>query len=520
MSSEDEQRVPDEDLPYYRKAIVLGLAMQLQENRLPVGGTKYDLYKTIVDAGLRLYTDDRFDDEDGDQRSGEEDDSQAEDSGANSDEEGSDKPDDDQGGGDQGGDDQPGDDQPGDDQPGDDQPGGDQAGDDQPGGDQGGGDQGHQPSQTAGIKHSRDSGDDDGGDDDDPDNRSVNGHSPEPPPRKRRRVAGVLPAELQIEIIRNLDPAALWNLITAAPEEYLNSEPEGGINALEIEADYQYAFDHPPPPRDRSDNGGSDRGGDDGGGGGDDGNADDNDGDPDDGDGDDDDGDDNGGRSNSGRSDESEPEYPLSLLEWVGRRATYDLRFRTTNRTRILHVIGIYRTRYGLADPEEGNENPRDNILYYFRPRPDLQALTIRRNRLAQAAREGDPSVVHLLLIWGVTVNRVLYSMTALDYAAATMGQCTGVDGARAMHTIFALLGAGADVRLLAANARQEAGRAIFDLISDEPDDPACTWPRIDNHLGLSIREFIADERSNYFDRMLLAAYVIYTGVMAYPRFI
>lgn len=513
MSSEDEQRVPDEDLPYYRRATVWGLAKQLQENRLPVAGTKYDLYKTIVDAGLRLFTDDRFDDEDGAHRDSGGDDSQAEDSGANSDEEGSEKPDDGQGRDDQGRGDQTGSNQ-----------GGGQGGGGQGGGGQGGGDQGHQPSQTAGIKHPRDSDDDGEGSDDDPDDRGIDGHSPEPRPRNSRRVAGVLPVELQIEIIRYLDPASLWNLITAAPEEYLNSGPEGGINALEVEADDQHALDYPPPPPERSDSGGSDGGGDADNPGGDDG--DDSDGNDSDGSDSDDsdtsDSDDNNlnGRDYSDQSDQSEPEYPLSLLEWVGRRAVYDRQFRSSNRTRIMLVLRTYRTRYGQYDPEEGNENPRDDILYYFRPRPDLQAMTIRRTPLGQASWEGRADIVHLLIMHGANVNRVLSGMTPLDWAASTMAECTGIDGTGAISTIFALLGAGADVRLLSPNPQSEGRRTVADQIGDDPDDPEAAWPRIDNYLGLSIREFIADERSMYFDRILLAAYVIWTGVIAYPRFI
>ena len=451
MASKNEHLVSKADLRYYKSATVDGLKLQLQENDLPTGGLKYDLYERLVDAGVRLYTDDRSGDEIVSQEgSGQE----------GSDPEGSY----------QGGSEEEDSDEPDEDEPDSDEPDDDQGRDGRGGG-----------------KRRRD-------DDDDDSDISDEGDDGGRPRRKRVMIGRVLPLELQHQIIERLPPSALWNLIEAAPEVYLSDVP-GGINALRVEAEYQRRLDHPPLPPERPRTH------------------------PD------------GGpvlplrktpppRRKAPPPDDS-PERPLSLLEWVGRRATYEARFRAANRTRISRVVDEYLAAYGEVDPDPG-QNPRDDILYYFRPRPNFQALLIPRTPLTQAALNALPHVVHLLLRRGAPVNQVLFSNTALDLALTGLGGDTGITGEARVQTAFALLGAGADVSSRGVMAEGEANSVLEDLtgVAQPGDDPDFDWPRIDNPFGLSIRQFIADERSSYFDRMLLAMYAIFTASVSYPTFI
>lgn len=44
-------------------------------------------------------------------------------------------------------------------------------------------------------------------------------------------------------------------------------------------------------------------------------------------------------------------------------------------------------------------------------------------------------------------------------------------------------------------------------------------WQRIMNFRQVSAREFVADERSDYVERIIVAMYAIWTGTMTYPGF-
>lgn len=493
-----EDLVPKQDKFYFGNATVKGIRDQLRDNGLATGGVKYNLYQRLVENGLRLYNDPRSDDikdedngepDDGDEDPFEEPDSELDDSEADYTEENDsviddsedddisdeddglsedDQLDDGQQQGDQGGDNQGGENQ------GDDQGGDDQGGDDQRGDDQGG----KQPPRSD-KKRGRDDDDDDDDNDDDDDG---DGHDRGPPARRRRRLGIALPPEILAIIIESLNAPGIWNLIDTAPEEYLSEE----FDALVLEARYQHRLDYPPPLPIAIPGGGDVR------------------------------------RATVPNPWPGPgPERPLSLLEWVARRANLDSRFRAANRTRIMRVIDAYLQVYGMADPTAPEPNAREQLLYYFRNRIDI-LFANHLTPLMHAAQNHNPGAVQLLLMRGADVNEVVNGATALQHAAAA-GFFVGPAGYHTMQTAFALVGAGANVTGLSNPAWGQTLIALQFLTQGpvprrglvEPGD----FPRIDN-MGLSIRQFIADERSNPYDRDLLTLFVIGYGTLTYSRYI
>ncbi|KAG6356710.1 hypothetical protein INS49_014584 [Diaporthe citri] len=375
------------------------------------------------------------------------------------------------------------------DQPDGDQSDGDHPGDDQPennDGDDGQGsdDQGGDPPGGAGQKRRRDDG---GGDDDGDDNDDDNQGSPPPPPRKTLRVGGAIPAELRLQIMGYLNFPQLWNLTMAAPAGYLTDD----IDVFVMDARRQHAIDYPPVDSDDSGSGSGGSG--------------------------------SGSSSSSNGSDDydyrDDPNRPLSTLQWVGRRLIYDPAFGTAWRARIFQLIDSYLQVYGQADNAYEDGNVIEDMLYYFRPQP----LYGTRFPLVWAARNERPDIVHLLLLRGEPVDQAteVTGRAALNEAVGGIGvQLTATQsGSDRMHTIFALIGAGADVTLVSENTR-DAARDMLEEIMDVPVPGAedwHTWQRIVNVRGLSVREFIADPRSDYFDRIRLAMYVIVFQSEDYP---
>ncbi|KAL2289269.1 hypothetical protein FJTKL_02285 [Diaporthe vaccinii] len=469
-----EDLVPGKDQYYFGNATVSGIRDQLRENGLPTSGIKYELYLRLTENGLRLYNDSRPDDiVDEDQDNGEPDNEdtsfEVNDSEVDNSEEdyveGDESNEDSDEGISEAGDSESGD-------------GGEEnnhGGDDQGRNNQGGNDQGGQQPRRSDRKRRRD--DDDDGDDDD----NSDGDRPDrgPPARRRRSLGMALPPELRTLVVENLNAPGVWNLIDSAPEEYLSSD----FNALILEARYQHRLDYPPPAP--VDTPGSFR------------------------------------KSVPYPWPGPGPARPLSLLEWVARRATLDSRFGTANRSRIMRVIDAYLQVYGTADPAAlPMPNEREAILYYFRNRADL--LTMNLTPLMHAARAQNPLAVQLLLLRGANVNQVVNGMTALEHAGAA-GFVLAPNYAHTFQTAYALIGAGADVSVLGDDSRLQSSIALQMLTGDPvpapglelPDD----FPRIDN-LGLSTRQLIADERSHPYDRMLLTLFVIFYRTMVYPRYI
>lgn len=151
-------------------------------------------------------------------------------------------------------------------------------------------------------------------------------------------------------------------------------------------------------------------------------------------------------------------------------------------------------------------------MLNFFRPEVGAGS----RPPLFRAVRSQRPDVVHLLLLRGEPVNQTIPSSTlpVTDIGALNLALTLDLDGSwvssDAMHIIFALIGAGADVTLITASAKSVANTLAREL-NEIPigHENSFRWPRIVNVRGLSVREFIADPRSDYFDRVRLAMYLI-----------
>lgn len=473
--AENEDLVPEEDKFYFGNATVKGLREQLRENGMITSGRKYELYLRLQVNGLRLYTDDRPDDiEDEDDEVSEsheeESDSDEEESEPDEGEEESES--------DEGEDESESDEE----EAGSPDDGDSGEEDDQPGNNQGENDQGGDPpGGGSNNKRRRNDDDDDDDDNDDGDNDDQNQErSQSPPPRKTRRL-GTIPVEIQLQILRDLNFAQLWNLIVAFPEGYLGDT----VNVFLLDAFRQHVIDYPDAYNC--------------------------------------DGDCDGGCSDSSDSEDSDnvrpdddPDRPLSLLQYVENRVIYDSVFRATQGTYINQLIDTYLQVYGQNHPAVGNENVIEDILWYFRPRP-------ADDSLIHAASRHRPGIVHLLLLRGADVNQQSLQppTTPLDQAALLLTyDPAGIDG---FLTVFALIGAGADVTTLSQASRDQAGSILGYLMSISLHDLRTwtgRWPRVINVQGLSVREFIADARSDYYQRMIPATYALFHGNLDYPNFV
>lgn len=217
------------------------------------------------------------------------------------------------------------------------------------------------------------------------------------------------------------------------------------------------------------------------------------------------------------------PNRPLSMLEWVGRRLVYDPEFGRTWRARILQLVDTYIQEYTQASHPHDNLGGVEMMLHYLNPNQELYDFPLALVEAVGAAR---PDIVHLLLLRGADPNYLFVGGRGMNSLFHAIPRGTPIDtgpsGSEAMQTIFALIGAGADVTMVGDAERQTARNALAQIM-DLPDpgwEASHDWPRIVNARGLGVREFIADPRSDYFDRMRLALYVIYTGQMAYPGFV
>lgn len=479
--AENEDLVPEEDKFYFGNATVKGLREQLRENGMITSGRKYELYLRLQVNGLRLYTDDRPDDiEDEDDEVSESDEEESDSDEEESEpDEGEQESDSDEG-------EEDSESESDEEEAGSPNDEDSEEGGDQPGNNQGGNDQGGDPP-GGGSNNKRRRNDDD---DDDDQNQE---RSQSPPPRKTRRL-GSIPAEIQLQILQDLNFAQLWNLIVAFPEGYLGET----INVFLLDAYRQHAIDYPDAYNDDA----ADRDGADG-------------------------GDSDGGSSSSGDSDDSEesdgnvrpdddPDRPLSLLQYVENRVIYDSAFRATQGTYINQLVDTYLQVYGQDHPAVRNENVIEDILWYFRPRP-------ADDSLIHAASRHRPGIVHLLLLRGADVNQqALQPPTTPLYHAATNLQFVpeGIDG---FLTVFALIGAGADVTMVSQASRDEAGSTLGYLNGISLNTLRTwtgPWRRVINLQGLSVREFIADERSDYYQRMIPAMYALFHGNLDYPNFV
>lgn len=374
--------------------------------------------------------------------------------------------------------------------------------DDLSGDDQGGDDQGGDPPGGGGRKRPRDDdNDDDGSDGQGDDGDQEQEPEPSPPPRKTRRL-GSIPPEIQLQIMDNLNFAQLWNLV-ASPEGYLGDS----INMVLLDAYQQHAIDYP-------DAGNGDDDDEAGGGGDSDGNGSYDSEDVEDS------GSDDGGIDT--RPDD-DPNRPLSLLQWVARRVIYDSAFRAANGRYINQLIDTYLQVYGQDNPHVTHENVIKDILWFFRPQTGMAPYT----QIMHAAAASRPGIIHLLLLRGENVNHQAFddpAMTLLNEASDNQHLEVGRGGVDGMQTVFALIGAGADVTQFPLGAQTRAQNILRELLStvvpaqDQLQDNR--WPRIIKVQGLSVREFIADDRSDYYERVILAMFAIYTRHFDYAAFL
>lgn len=223
-----------------------------------------------------------------------------------------------------------------------------------------------------------------------------------------------------------------------------------------------------------------------------------------------------------------ERDRPHSLLLWLGRRVTYDSAFRETWRARILEVLDIYLDTYGRQNPPPGVWGTMENMLYYFRnPGPGTPG--DGTTPLMHAAWDLRPDVTHLILLRGgagVNVNDTAFNAPNLNWTAlseAAMNATTDLDDPNGMQVVFALIGAGADVAAVREPARTRSGRNLRPFMGEAPDLEdvwSYEWPEVQNLFGGTVREFIANDRAPYHQRLLLAMFAIYTGSLDYPAFI
>lgn len=221
-----------------------------------------------------------------------------------------------------------------------------------------------------------------------------------------------------------------------------------------------------------------------------------------------------------------ERDRPHSLLMWLGRRITYDSAFRETWRARILEVLDIYLDTYGRQNPPPGTWGAMEYMLFYFRiPAPGNPG--DGTTPLMHAAWDLRPDVTHLILLrGGANVNDTAFNTpnyTALSEAAANA--TTDLDDPNGMQVVFALIGAGADVAAVREPARTRSRQNLRPFMGDHTPDLEDVWrfnewPEVQNLYGGTVREFIANDRAPYHERLILAMFAIYTGSLDYPAFI
>lgn len=410
----NQDNVPYEDLPYFIAATTAGIRRQLREAEIPAGGLKYELYLRLRANGLRIYNDSRADPESEDSDDSDDDsDSDSEDGDGESDDDGPD---------------------------------------------------------SAASDDDDESSDDESSDSDphDPPSGGRNG-------RKRRRVddeedieepaatsLADMPAELAMNIVRNLDAGGVFNLVVASPHQFLF----GSVDAFVLEAE--------------------------------------------------------------GRRDAANRNR-LSLLEWVVQRVGNEVEFRRNNRLMIQRVVDAYLDTYPSGSPQNRSGEARvEEIMVYLR---EVGVGPV----LGSAVRQGEADIVHLLILLGEDVNQRVNNLQPLEEATVLISP--SLLHMNRLLTVFALLSGGANTRSTRDDYPTEtpanaivAFRGVAAAAEDRlvqimqqptwsPLDHPTNWPVIHNPRGLTIREFLADERSPLMDRVILALVLIITRDTRYPNF-
>lgn len=426
----NQNNVPPEDLPFFIAATTAGIRRQLREAEIPAGGLKYELYLRLRANGLRIYNDIRgtYDPENSDSSDWDsEEDSDEDEEGADDDESESGESD---GGG-------PEDDGPEDDSS------SDSSSDD---------DANEPPS---GIRNGRKRKRVD-------DEADMEGDLEEPEAPKPASLAD-MPAELAIDIVRNLDAGGVFNLVAASPQQFLL----GNVNAFVLEA--------------------------------------------------------KGRRNAAGRNG-------LSLLEWVVARVGNEVDFRKNNRRLVRHVVSAYLATYPSYARQHRSEETRvEQIMHWLR---EVGAGPV----LGAAVLEGKADIVQLLILLGEDVNERTDDVSPLEEATVLVKP--SLLHMNHLLIVFALLAAGADntstredypdpepatavfaSRGIAATAEDRLSRIMerpmWTPLNDDPKD----WPIVHNPRDLTICQFLADEKSPFMDRVIMALVLIISRDTKYPYF-
>lgn len=271
-----------------------------------------------------------------------------------------------------------------------------------------------------------------------------------------------MPAELSMNILKNLDAGGTFNLVIASPRQFLT----GKVNAFMLEAESR--------------------------------------------------------RNAANRKG-------LSLLEWVVLRVGREADFRANHHDFIQCVVDAYLLTYLSDSPQDRSPEPRvEEILVYLRQVGTSPVL-------GSAVRKGEADIVQLLILLGEDVNHRVNNLQPLEEATvlisgslAHMNRCL---------IVFALLAGGADttstrddypvatpagakvsLRGVAASAEDRRLR-IAEHPAWTPSDHPTKWPVIHNPRDLTVREFLADERSPFMDKFNMAMALIITRTTRYPNF-
>ncbi|KAL1879289.1 hypothetical protein Daus18300_001869 [Diaporthe australafricana] len=209
-----------------------------------------------------------------------------------------------------------------------------------------------------------------------------------------------------------------------------------------------------------------------------------------------------------------------SLLEWVLQRVGSEYNFRTDHQGLIQRVVDTYMASYA----ERSEEARVEQIMWYYR----------NASPLFYAVRQGLPDMVYLLVLTGENTNEMVDGATPLD--EATLLVTPSISDVDRLSVIFALLAGGAITTMTnpgrleadednvmnrvgsTSDAAAERLRQIRPGAAAVTADPA-DWPVIENPRGLTVRQFLGDERSPLLDRATMALYLIGAQVLVYPNF-
>lgn len=216
-----------------------------------------------------------------------------------------------------------------------------------------------------------------------------------------------------------------------------------------------------------------------------------------------------------GRRNAASGRNGVSLLEWVMTRAANEVDFRTNYRDLIRCVVDAYLLTYPSNSPQDRSGEDRvEEIMVYLR---QVGANPV----LMSAVRSGEAELVQLLIILGEDVNQRENNVAPLEQATILVSSI--LSKMNRLLIVFSLLAGGADTTSTRADRHgvPEAAEHRLSHVCDQllVKDRPSRWPVIQNPRGLTIRQFLADERSPFMDRATLALILIITRDRRYPGF-